>query len=127
MRINFEVIKNEEQRYPTVGDYYEKDGVMEFRVSDMSNEDYHFLVFLHELIEQHLTKKRGITEEQITAFDIQFEKERELGAHTPDEEPGYAPNAPYKNEHFIAEAIERIMANQLGVDWEKYNKTVMEL
>ena len=32
-------------------------------------------------------------------------------------EPGDDPRAPYRQEHFIAEAVERIVAAFIGVDW----------
>lgn len=128
MNIEIKKIPDSKQRYPTVGDYwFDPNGDIHIRISDMQNKDYEFLVAVHELVEAYLTQKRGITEDSISAFDIKFEEERQAGLHGIDEEPGYAHNAPYKNEHFIAEAIERIVANQLGVDWGAYNKTIMEL
>jgi hypothetical protein len=127
-KIIIEVIPHSQQRYPTVGDYWkDEDGTQHVVVSDMGNDDYAFLVAIHELVELYLCDKRGIKEEDISAFDIAFEKEREEGKHTDEEEPGYAPGAPYKNEHFFAEAVERLVAGQLDVDWKTYDKTVNEL
>lgn len=85
------------------------------------------LVAIHELVEVCLCKERGIKQSDVDAFDIQFEKEREQGLHLQDEEPGFAPNAPYLKEHTFATLIEKEMAVQLGVDWGTYDKTVMEL
>lgn len=128
MNINIKTIKNRHQRYPTVGDYwFENDGDIQIRISNMGNTDYEFLVAIHELIECYLTKKRGISEESITAFDMKFEEERKDTMHRMEDEPGYDPRAPYKNEHFFAEAIERLLANQLGVDWKTYNDSIMIL
>ena len=70
-----------------------------------------FCVALHETIEQHLCAKRGISNEDITAFDIKFEKEREHGKHG-DNEPGFDPRAPYRKEHSFADKIERLVAKR---------------
>ena len=62
MKTIIETISHKAQKYPTVGDWRnDPDGTLRIRVSDMKNEDYEFLIALHELVEQHLCKKRGIT------------------------------------------------------------------
>lgn len=129
-QLRYKVITHSKQRYPTVGDYW-KDKSLEdgyqVRVSNMNNDDYHFLVLIHELIELHLVNKRGIMIGDIDAFDKQFEKDREAGLHPIEAEPGDDPKAPYRKEHFFATSIERIIAHELGVDWEEYDNTVMNL
>lgn len=127
MKISIETILHEEQRYPTVGDYQTDEHGTYVRVSDMGNEDYEFLVALHELVELYLAKKRGITDEAIDAFDMQFERDREAGLHTEDEEPGDDAGCPIRKEHFFATNIERMVALELGVDWTEYDKTVIGL
>ena len=128
MKIIIETIPHDKQRYPTVGDYWvDKDGTRHIVVSDMGNDDYALLVALHELIEQTLTEKRGIKEEDITAFDEKFEIERDNGFHNDDEEAGDAPDAPYRKEHFFSTSVERLVAGELGVDWKTYDDTVMNL
>jgi hypothetical protein len=123
MNVVAKSIPSQEHRYPTCGDYWmDENGIKQFRVSEMNNDDYHFLVFIHELIEEHLTSKRGIKEPDIKAFDEMFEKEREQGLWKEDDEPGFDPRAPYKKEHFFAESIERIIASELGIDWVEYEK-----
>jgi hypothetical protein len=130
LHIYTDTIPHSEQRYPTVGDYWEtvEHGVYplrrEVRVSEMGNIDYEFLVAIHEQIEQHLCKKRGISEETITAFDIAYEAARPEGDTT---EPGNDTRAPYYHEHQFATSIERQLAAALGVDWNKYDQTVNEL
>lgn len=125
MQIEFKTIRHDKQRYPTVGDYFKVGKyIWKFFVSKMNNEDYEFLVFLHELVEWKLTQKRGISEESITAFDTEFEKNRPDGNL---EEPGHDPKAPYHREHVFAEKIERAMAEELGVDWDTYDKVVNDL
>ena len=129
MKINIETIPHKSQHYETVGDYWiDTDGTMQIRVSDMNNWKYELLVIIHEIIEQNLCIDRGIdNEKEIVPFDILFEKEREAGKHNEDAEPGDDPRAPYRKEHFTATNIERILAQELGVDWEQYNNTVMSL
>ena len=93
-------------------------------VSDMKNPDYEFLVAVHELIEAWLVRKRGISEERITEFDIAFEKAR------PEDdlsEPGDEPDAPYQNEHCIATGVERILCAAMGIPWKEYDETVGNL
>jgi hypothetical protein len=40
MRINIEVIPHEQQRYPTVGDYWMEDGVQQVRISGLPDWRY---------------------------------------------------------------------------------------
>jgi hypothetical protein len=165
LHIYIDTILHNEQRYPTVGDYWEsqltapsqsvlvvksslvvessarsaetrettttdssiQEGVVEVRrikVSEMGNSDYEFLVAIHEAIEQHLCKKRGISEEAITAFDTQFEASR--AAENVDE-PGNDLKAPYHKEHLFSTWIERLVAKELGIDWDVYDNVVNSL
>jgi hypothetical protein len=125
MKYILNTIPHSEQRYPTVGDYWtDPDGTNHIVVSDMGNDDYAFLVMLHELVEQYLTKKRGINEEKITEFDKIFELNRKEGNV---DEPGNDKEAPYRLEHNIATFIESGMAQALGVDWDKYDDAVNNL
>lgn len=120
-----QTIPHDSHRYETVGDYFEThDHQRMILVSEMDNEDYEFLVMIHEMIEQHLCKKRGIPEELITAFDTDFESRRTLGC---EDEPGDDPGAPYRKEHFFATSIERLIAAEIGVDWKKYDEKVNSL
>lgn len=128
MKIIIESIPHEDQRYETVGDWFEDpDGTIHVKVSDMGNDDYALLVALHELHEFWLCRKRGITEETVTEFDVQFEKDRAKGLHEEEDEPGDDPAAPYKKEHFFATNLERMFALEMGVDWNDYDDAVMSL
>lgn len=127
MNISIQTIPHKQHRYSTCGDWYEKDGVLCIRVSQELPEKEALLVALHELIEITLCKDRGITEKQVDEFDMQFEKDREDGKHSEDEEPGDHPDAPYRKEHFFATNIERLMASELGVDWAAYEYRIQTL
>jgi hypothetical protein len=122
MNAQIKSIPHKEHRYPTVGDYWlDENGVTQFRVSDMANEDYHFLVAIHEMVEEHLTRRCGIHEADIKAFDEAFEAKRAEGN---ENEPGDDPAAPYRKEHRFAENIERQIALEIGVDWAEYSRVV---
>lgn len=123
MNVEIKTIPHKEQRYDTCGDYWKDGKINRFRVSKM-NDDYEFLVVIHELIEAHLAKKRGIKWKDIDNFDKKFE-----AARKPDnvDEPGNDAAAPYKKEHRFAENIERQVALELGVDWFEYEKVVEKL
>ena len=112
-------ILHKHHRYPTVGDYWvDEFDNQQVRVSNMQNDDFEFLVVLHELIENHLTQRIGIKEEDITDFDM---------AHLDAEEPGHLKDAPYHREHIFAECIERIVAHYMLVDWEEYTEAIEKL
>ena len=130
LHIYIDTIPHSEQRYPTVGDYWRPSipahaiERLEVRVSELENEDYEFLIAVHELIEEHLTRKHGISEQEITAFDIVYEASR---APASVAEPGDHPDAPYRKEHFFATSIERLIAAELGIDWLAYSAKIDSL
>lgn len=124
-----ETIDHQDQRYETVGDWkFDEHGDLHLWVSSMDNPAYEFLVGIHEAIEAMICKHRGISEKEITAFDVKFEQDREVGLHTPEDEPGMDPSAPYYDPHMIASAVERLLAPHLGVDdYDEYDKAVVSL
>jgi Mn-dependent DtxR family transcriptional regulator len=85
----------------------------------MGNREYEFLVAIHEMIEQFLCENAGITDEAITNFDIEYEKNRREGDNT---EPGEDIYAPYHKQHMFAEKIEKLMAEECNINWEDYCK-----
>jgi len=128
-QIYFKTIPHNQMRYETCGDYWiDPAKVWQFRVSEMANPDYEFLVLIHELVEWYLTQKRGIHTDAIDYFDVSFEKLRELNPELiGDMEPGHMSSAPYHKEHVFAEKIERLIAEELGVTWSRYDKAVGDL
>jgi len=120
---------NKCMRYPSCGDFYkievDNKSMTKIEVAEQINPDYEFLIMIHELIEEYLTRKRGITEESIMEFDLKFEDERDQGLHAESTEPGYDKRAPYRDEHIFAELIERLIAKELGVDWIEYEKDLI--
>lgn len=129
MKVLIETIPHENQAYETVGNYTEKidaDGnpYLHIEVSEHGDDRFNFLVALHELVEFHLCKHRGIKDEEIVAFDKRFEADRKPGN---EDEPGFAIDAPYRREHTTATGIEAIMAAELDVPWEEYGHKAMSL
>jgi hypothetical protein len=128
MEIKIKTIPHNTQRYPTVGDYIQQqDNSWYISVSETGNDKYNFLIALHEFIELYLTQLKGIKECDITAFDLYYEKCREMKLVNEDSEPGFATNAPYRKEHTIATAIEMMIAAELGIDWLEYDRKISEL
>lgn len=115
------------QRYPTVGDWFWRHTTLHIRISDMKNDQYNMLVAVHEYIEALLCWKNNISEQSVTKFDIQFEDERAQGMHSETAEPGDDMTAPYYQQHQLATRVEKFLAAELGVDWEKYDATVNSL
>lgn len=75
MKITIETIPYDQQRYPTVGDWtFDKEGNLLIRVSGMGDWRKEALVAVHELVEVLICKQRGITQEQVDKFDMDFEK-----------------------------------------------------
>ena len=125
MKILIESVKHASQRYSTVGDWFvDPDGTIRILVSDMGNDDYNFLVGLHELVEFWLCKKRNIHEKSVTGFDVEFEARRGIGDLS---EPGDDINAPYRDEHCFATGIEKLMCSALHIPWKTYEETVERL
>lgn len=124
MNIEIKSLLHKKQRYETVGDYFERPkGKINFRISH-TNDDYDFLIALHELIEWKLTERNGIKIKDIDAFDRSFEKKRKKGNAN---EPGDDPDAPYHNEHMFATYIEKLLADELGIEWHEYEKVINNL
>lgn len=125
MRYLVSTIPHQLQRYETCGDWMVGHGhLTHVRVSEMGNEDYAFLVGIHEQIEAWLCLKRHISQEAVDSFDMAYESARLPGN---DNEPGDEPSAPYHHEHRFATKVEKMVAKELGVDWDVYDTTVLGL
>jgi adenylosuccinate lyase len=118
MRIDACTIPHDAQRYNTVGDYYASGDKIKLRISELGNEDYEFLVLLHELIEEYLCRKAGISDAQITQWDIE---------HSDHPDPGSAEGCPYGSMHEFALEVEMLVAHKLEVDWGKYEQRLLEV
>jgi hypothetical protein len=129
MNIRVKTIPHKEQRYDTVGDWkFEDEGTFLYVwVSELGDHHEEACIALHEIIEATLCLARGISEKEVTEFDISFEAYRKLGHYPEGMEPGDHPGAPYKKEHFFATSIERLFAAELKVNWETYDEKIQSL
>lgn len=138
-KIVIDVIPHNEQRYPTVGDWFYseeheltdkgsvKKKVLHIRISELSDWRHEACIALHELFEVLLCQHAGISQEAVDKFDKKFELEREAGLRGEQDEPGDDPKAPYRVQHGLASGIERIAGAELGVDWNAYANEVNAL
>lgn len=125
MNITIKTIPHSKQRYETPGDwFFDKKGNLEIRVSDTKDWRTDALMAVHELVEVLICKHRGVTQESVDAFDIKYEQERKEGKHGEFDEPGDDLEAPYRREHCIATAVERLLAAELDVPWNGYADVV---
>jgi hypothetical protein len=122
--INIKFIDSEDQRYPTCGDYWETDTSYEFRITKQVRDERSILILLHEMVEYFLCTRRGISEQEITEFDLEWEQKRQQGDQIADE-PGNEPDAPYYWEHRFSENVERIVALEADIDWEDYERKLI--
>jgi hypothetical protein len=114
-----------EMRYNTAGDWQLMptpcrplgEQALLITVAKQEDSRAHMLVAIHELVESLLCIQRGITTEMVDHFDMNVAK---------TEDPGTEPNCPYQKEHAFASAIERLIAHEMGINFEKYDKTISE-
>lgn len=120
MRIEIKTVDPSAMRYPTAGDWeWLPDGALMLKVPEYGGNDVSvLLVAIHEMIEAYLCKRDGVTDEEVTAFDIGNPKL---------EEPGDDPRAPYHHQHMISMALEREAAIATSTDWDTHNKWVFDV
>ena len=112
--VRLNILPHKEQRNDTEGDWLWAGSTLEVRISGEVGDDdprYGLLMFVHELIEALLCRSMGVTAAQVDAFDM---------LHQRDGEPGEISSAPYHRQHMAAQAAERALADELGVDWGRY-------
>jgi hypothetical protein len=124
MKIVIETLPLKKLRYKSLGDYFEDHGVEYIQVAELGDWRMELAIAIHELVEDYICKHRGIKEEDIMAFDLEFEKNRPKGN---DSEPGDSPLAPYTKEHQIATAVERLLCSYLDVSWEDYEQRCIDV
>jgi len=123
VNITIKVIPNEQQRACVDGCdwYWDENGDLQVRVSPLSDWRHEVLLGIHEAVEAVMCRHDGVTQEQVDAFDVEYDK-----AHAVDINAGDDPNAPYKKQHTFATAIERILAGALSVDWKTYDDEIQK-
>ena len=113
MRIQIETVPHGQQRYETTGDWWwDPDDTPQMRVSALDDWRHGVLIAVHELVEALLCKAHGVSMEAVDEWDMGQGKELD--------EPGDDPRAPYHREHEFAGCVERLLAHELGIDWNDY-------
>lgn len=112
MNVRIEVIPHAKQRYNTLGDWLFEGDDLVIRVSASGDWRSDMLVAIHELVEVVLCKADGVTQEVVDAFDM---------SHPDSEEPGDEPNAPYRDQHCHALAVERMVAAAMKYSWQHHD------
>jgi len=128
-KINIEFIPHHQQRYETVGDYFfDVDGVLQIRISQMKVEIHAMAVLIHELTEMALLRHEGkVTFEDVDKFDFEFEEKRKRGEVDDEEEPGMAVDCPYRDQHLIATSVEMAVIASAKVSWKEYEDEIYAL
>ena len=117
-KIIVEFIEQKDQRYPTVGDYFDTDDAIHFKITRMSTQMFSVAILLHEIHEYFRLAEDGISVEEIDKFDID---------HPELEEPGDDPRAPYHKQHLESSVIERASIAMSGRLWSEYEKEIDSL
>lgn len=121
--VNFEVSKD--VRCAQAGDWkFTPEGGLIVTAVPLADPRHSLLIQFHEFVEAATCQHRGITDEEVTAFDTMFEEERSKGLHSETEEDGDDPRAPYFREHQLATILERVMAANLDVGWKEYEQAI---
>ena len=97
--------------------HYLSDGTLLFEIADTGSEVFNKLLVIHGMVEEILTHDQGISGEAITAFDKEPSE---------SEEPGEEINAPYRDAHLIADAVERILLANLRIPIKVYNASIVK-
>ena len=117
--INIKFIPQSEQRFNDVGDYWETDTSIEFRITKLPNPAHSFAILLHELVEKFRNNQLGILDTDVDAFDS--------GPGADLDDPGLSPDAPYHKTHMESDALERLFIILSGNDWIEYEAVLDDL
>jgi hypothetical protein len=110
-KLKFRVKKS--MRYDDVGDYFDSTIIS----YDMKNPIFNNGIMLHEFIEYTLIKSAGIPVAMIDAFD------------TDDDAPEKYPEQYklYTKYHRMANNIERLFIENMGLSWKDYQKAIYDV
>lgn len=116
-------IPHSDHRYSTVGDWQFREAQpscvrIDIQVSATADWRHAALIAVHELIEAILCRARGISQDEVDSFDL---------AHSELSDPGASENAPYHDQHMVADFIERYLATELNVSWRDYTVALESL
>src|SRR5271170_1136619 len=96
---NIKVVPVEDQRFTTLGDWWEEGGHFEVRASEMSDWRHVYCVLMHELIEWAICQRDGVRTADCDAFDEEWENGIKAGIHPIEIEAGFDRACPYRKGH----------------------------
>lgn len=122
-KIAIDVVNYKDQRYPTLGDWffeYSKDleQILHIRVSDTGSWHSNVLIVIHELVEALLCDRENITRSMVDEFDK---------SHLDSGDPGDEKDAPYRDQHCFAIAVERMMAAAMNYPWIEHENLLAQV
>jgi len=117
--IEIKVIPHEQQRFNCAGDwFFNEDGTLVVNVSSMKALIYELAVAEHEVGEAIKCLIVGITHKQVDAFE-EVANQKDITDYT---------GAPHLKEHLESEAIEKLIIEQHGFNWDgEYDSSIREL
>lgn len=122
MKITLQSIPHETQRYKTVGDWFQHEpGEIHITASKLSDWRREYLILVHELVEWGLCRQAAVSQKKVDEFDKLHENEQVLV------DIGDLKEAPYRKQHCLATAVERMLAAELGVVWSEYEEELRKL
>ncbi len=107
-------------RNDQLGDWHTDGRILVRVLEDHMPRESELAVAIHELIEAFLCERAKISDEEVCEFDANYEKERSIRLHFPEDEPGEDSRSPYRDEHMAANHVERAVCNALGLTWEQH-------
>lgn len=142
-QIQIKTIKHDEHRYPTVGDWWVEEDVLQIRVSDCGDWRASMAVAIHEAVEALCCIENEVEPESLDRFDTAYEMIRadqmpelaeeqlkEFGGHdeiTDWSEPGEDLHAPYRHQHALATQVEWILTEGMHLPWKLYEEELASL
>ena len=125
MKIIIESAPFDTLRNKQVDDYwYDADGTLQIRVAEeLSDERRKQAVALHALWEALTCRHAGVIVQMIDWWDEHFQT---FGLPA-SAEPGDDPHCPYYRQHQKATIVERLFIEEVGDNWQEYEKEVNEL
>jgi hypothetical protein len=115
-KIKIEFISGKDFDNDNVGDYLVEDNELIIGVKKYKEKKWRYITLIHELIEALLVTDRGILIDSIGEYDEKFIEDKRKG------QQGEQKDCPYHKEHMFATKIEKLLAKELNVDYEKYNE-----
>ena len=117
-----------EQRFTTLGDWYQnEDGSFTIAISKMLDWRHEFLVLIHELTEWSICRATGVSSQEADVFDRYWESDIKFGLVSIETEAGFSKDCPYRRGHIWGARMERLFCWLLGASWKDYERACNKL